>query len=148
MDYNASLIASKVQISYQVKFYIKSCLAIYIYTHISSYCDLLVPVPGIMCPLYSYTALNEDKDNSEETSTMYSPVQQQQHQRLLLAKGGVHLPTSASSAHGISSYSGSSVKETRMVSPRPSSRRAPMPMALFILPSSPSPASVTPRCNG
>ena len=41
---------------------------------------------------------------------------------------------------GSSSNSGSSVRETRMVSPRPSMRRDPMPMADFSLPSSPSPA--------
>lgn len=56
--------------------------------------------------------------------------------------------TSARSAQGLSSYSGSSVKETRIVSPRPSMSSAPMPIALFIRPSSPSPASVTPRCKG
>ena len=37
---------------------------------------------------------------------------------------------------------------TRMVSPMPSARSAPMPMALLIRPSSPSPASVTPRWSG
>ena len=50
-------------------------------------------------------------------------------------------------ATGISN-SGSSVKETRMVSPNPSSNNAPIPTADLILPSSPSPASVTPKCNG
>ena len=50
-------------------------------------------------------------------------------------------------ATGISA-SGSSDRLTRMVSPMPSVRRAPIPTALFILPSSPSPASVTPRCSG
>ena len=44
---------------------------------------------------------------------------------------------------GSISNSGSSVSETRMVSPRPSIRRDPMPMADFMRPSSPSPASVT-----
>ena len=46
------------------------------------------------------------------------------------------------------SSTGSSVSETRIVSPIPSSSRAPMPMADLIRPSSPSPASVTPRWNG
>ena len=41
---------------------------------------------------------------------------------------------------GSSSNSGSSVRDTRMVSPRPSIRRDPIPMADFSLPSSPSPA--------
>mmetsp|Transcript_4178 Transcript_4178/g.10643 ORF Transcript_4178/g.10643 Transcript_4178/m.10643 type:complete len:276 (-) Transcript_4178:1111-1938(-) len=50
--------------------------------------------------------------------------------------------------HGAYSNSGSSVSETRTVSPRPSARRVPMPTADFILPSSPSPASVTPRWRG
>ena len=50
-------------------------------------------------------------------------------------------------ATGISA-SGSSLNETLIVSPIPSASNAPIPTALFILPSSPSPASVTPRCNG
>jgi len=44
--------------------------------------------------------------------------------------------------------SGASVNETRMVSPSPSSSKAPMPTALLMRPSSPSPASVTPRWKG
>ena len=47
-------------------------------------------------------------------------------------------------ATGISN-SGSSVSDTLNVSPRPSSSKAPIPTADLILPSSPSPASVTPR---
>src|SRR5919106_1491128 len=39
----------------------------------------------------------------------------------------------------------SSVSETRIVSPNPSHSKEPMPMALLIRPSSPSPASVTPK---
>ena len=39
----------------------------------------------------------------------------------------------------------SSVNETRMVSPIPSRKSEPIPMALLIRASSPSPASVTPR---
>ncbi len=50
-------------------------------------------------------------------------------------------------ATGIS-LSGSSESDTRMVSPSPSVSSAPMPTALRTLPSSPSPASVTPRCRG
>ena len=50
-------------------------------------------------------------------------------------------------ATGISA-SGASVKETRMVSPRPSSKSAPIPTADLMRPSSPSPASVTPKCKG
>ena len=50
-------------------------------------------------------------------------------------------------ATGISA-SGSSVKLTLIVSPNPSSKSAPIPTADLILPSSPSPASVTPKCNG
>eukprot|EP00967_Tisochrysis_lutea_P141325 scaffold259544_cov26-Tisochrysis_lutea.AAC.3 len=56
--------------------------------------------------------------------------------------------TSARRLQGANSYSGSSVSETRMVSPRPSAKSAPMPMADFMRPSSPSPASVTPRWSG
>ena len=41
---------------------------------------------------------------------------------------------------GSISFSGSSVSETRMVSPRPSMSSEPMPIALFMRPSSPSPA--------
>lgn len=41
---------------------------------------------------------------------------------------------------GSISYSGSSVRLTRIVSPSPSMSSAPMPMALFMRPSSPSPA--------
>ena len=41
---------------------------------------------------------------------------------------------------GTISSSGSSVRDTRMVSPKPSISRAPMPMADFMRPSSPSPA--------
>jgi hypothetical protein len=40
------------------------------------------------------------------------------------------------------------VSETRIVSPMPSSSSAPMPIALLMRPSSPSPASVTPMWNG
>ena len=50
-------------------------------------------------------------------------------------------------ATGIS-FSGASDRLTRIVSPMPSQSRAPIPTALFILPSSPSPASVTPKCSG
>mmetsp|Transcript_31490 Transcript_31490/g.75224 ORF Transcript_31490/g.75224 Transcript_31490/m.75224 type:complete len:365 (-) Transcript_31490:980-2074(-) len=50
--------------------------------------------------------------------------------------------------HGLYSNSGSSVSETRTVSPSPSARSVPMPTADFIRPSSPSPASVTPRWRG
>ena len=46
------------------------------------------------------------------------------------------------------SRTGSSVRETRTVSPMPSASRAPMPMALFTRPSTPLPASVTPRWKG
>ena len=35
-----------------------------------------------------------------------------------------------------------------MVSPMPSANKAPIPTALLMRPSSPSPASVTPRCKG
>ena len=50
--------------------------------------------------------------------------------------------------HGSYSNSGSSVRDTRTVSPSPSARMVPIPTALFIRPSSPSPASVTPRWRG
>ena len=50
-------------------------------------------------------------------------------------------------ATGIS-YTLSSVSETRIVSPSPSSSSEPMPIALLMRPSSPSPASVTPRWSG
>ena len=43
------------------------------------------------------------------------------------------------------SFSGGSVRETRMVSPMPISNNAPMPAADFTLPSRSLPASVTPR---
>mmetsp|Transcript_14679 Transcript_14679/g.35001 ORF Transcript_14679/g.35001 Transcript_14679/m.35001 type:complete len:204 (-) Transcript_14679:1493-2104(-) len=58
------------------------------------------------------------------------------------------LAMSASFPQGVSSYHGSSVSETLIVSPMPSCSSAPMPMALLMRPSSPSPASVTPRCMG
>mmetsp|Transcript_28469 Transcript_28469/g.62660 ORF Transcript_28469/g.62660 Transcript_28469/m.62660 type:complete len:274 (-) Transcript_28469:941-1762(-) len=57
-------------------------------------------------------------------------------------------PRLASLLQGSISYSGSSVRDTRMVSPSPSISRAPIPMADFMRPSSPSPASVTPKCRG
>ena len=50
-------------------------------------------------------------------------------------------------ATGIS-CTASSVSETRTVSPMPSASSEPMPMALLMRPSSPSPASVTPRWIG
>ena len=50
-------------------------------------------------------------------------------------------------ATGISA-TGSSVRDTRMVSPKPSRRREPIPIALLIRASSPSPASVTPKWRG
>mmetsp|Transcript_15939 Transcript_15939/g.64275 ORF Transcript_15939/g.64275 Transcript_15939/m.64275 type:complete len:390 (+) Transcript_15939:646-1815(+) len=68
--------------------------------------------------------------------------------RTRLASETISAPMSASVLHGSSSNSGSSVNETRIVSPRPSANRAPIPMADFMRPSSPSPASVTPRCSG
>ena len=46
------------------------------------------------------------------------------------------------------SRTGSSVSETRIVSPSPSSRSEPIPMALLMRPSSASPASVTPTWKG
>ena len=46
------------------------------------------------------------------------------------------------------SNSGSSVKDTLIVSPIPSSRSVPIPIADLILPSSPYPASVTPKWRG
>ncbi|MNR54734.1 hypothetical protein D3C85_1749690 [compost metagenome] len=46
------------------------------------------------------------------------------------------------------SFSGSSVKDTRTVSPNPSSNNVPIPTADLTRPSSPSPASVTPKCKG
>ena len=50
----------------------------------------------------------------------------------------VGLPVSLDGTEG-------SVRLTRIVSPIPSARRAPMPMALLIRAGSPDPASVTPR---
>mmetsp|Transcript_6634 Transcript_6634/g.20059 ORF Transcript_6634/g.20059 Transcript_6634/m.20059 type:complete len:377 (+) Transcript_6634:335-1465(+) len=58
------------------------------------------------------------------------------------------VPRLASVPQGTISSSGSSVRLTRIVSPRPSMSSEPMPMADFMRPSSPSPASVTPRCMG
>ena len=46
------------------------------------------------------------------------------------------------------SSSGSPTSETRMVSPIPSARRMPMPIALLMLPVSTGPASVSPRWSG
>ena len=65
------------------------------------------------------------------------------------ARRRVHSGISSTSlrATGIS-HSGSSESETRMVSPMPSVSSAPMPTADLMRPSSPSPASVTPRCRG
>mmetsp|Transcript_122498 Transcript_122498/g.346401 ORF Transcript_122498/g.346401 Transcript_122498/m.346401 type:complete len:325 (-) Transcript_122498:976-1950(-) len=69
------------------------------------------------------------------------------------SKGSTPLPkavcaTSRSAMHGFASNSGSSVNETRIVSPRPSRRSAPMPTADLMRPSEPPPASVTPKCIG
>mmetsp|Transcript_2611 Transcript_2611/g.7431 ORF Transcript_2611/g.7431 Transcript_2611/m.7431 type:complete len:254 (+) Transcript_2611:677-1438(+) len=69
------------------------------------------------------------------------------------SKDSTPLPTAASAAarralQGPASNSGSSVRDTRMVSPRPSSSSAPMPTADLMRPSAPPPASVTPRCRG
>ena len=50
-------------------------------------------------------------------------------------------------ATGIS-FSGGSDNDTLIVSPIPLISRLPIPSADLILPSSPSPASVTPRCKG
>ena len=52
-----------------------------------------------------------------------------------------------SCATGIS-FSGASVSETRIVSPIPSAKSAPIPTALLMRPSIPFPASVTPRWSG
>lgn len=49
---------------------------------------------------------------------------------------------------GSISYSGSSVRLTRIVSPRPSMSSAPMPIALFMRPSSPSPGGGGVRGSG
>mmetsp|Transcript_43718 Transcript_43718/g.98633 ORF Transcript_43718/g.98633 Transcript_43718/m.98633 type:complete len:254 (+) Transcript_43718:523-1284(+) len=72
---------------------------------------------------------------------------------LFSSKAGTPLPTARSATcrratQGFASYSGSSVRETRIVSPMPSRSRAPMPTADLIRPSAPPPASVTPRCRG
>jgi len=61
---------------------------------------------------------------------------------------GTPFTLSIEAAEGVTtgiSASGSSVKETRIVSPKPSSMSVPIPTDDLILPSSPSPASVTPR---
>ena len=46
------------------------------------------------------------------------------------------------------SFTGESVKETRMVSPIPSHKSVPMPIADFKVPELPLPASVTPIWRG
>lgn len=48
----------------------------------------------------------------------------------------------------LTSSTGSAVSETRIVSPMPSTKRLPMPMAFLITPIRAVPASVTPRCSG
>jgi hypothetical protein len=48
----------------------------------------------------------------------------------------------------LTSSTGSSVSETRMVSPIPSDRSVPIPTADFTPPAGIGPASVTPRCSG
>mmetsp|Transcript_6091 Transcript_6091/g.18043 ORF Transcript_6091/g.18043 Transcript_6091/m.18043 type:complete len:254 (-) Transcript_6091:672-1433(-) len=72
---------------------------------------------------------------------------------LFSSKASTPLPCADSATprkalHGLASYSGSSVSDTRMVSPMPSSSSAPMPTADLMRPSAPPPASVTPRCKG
>mmetsp|Transcript_105233 Transcript_105233/g.297816 ORF Transcript_105233/g.297816 Transcript_105233/m.297816 type:complete len:357 (-) Transcript_105233:26-1096(-) len=69
------------------------------------------------------------------------------------SNAGTPLSTAASAtersvAVGCASYSGSSVRDTRIVSPIPSSSSAPIPTADLMRPSGPPPASVTPRCSG
>ena len=46
------------------------------------------------------------------------------------------------------SSTGSDAKETRKVSPMPSSSKAPIPTADLTVPDLKPPASVTPRCKG
>ena len=65
----------------------------------------------------------------------------------VLSQLGWNVSASKSVQTGISCGE-SSVSETRMVSPRPSHSSEPMPMADLMRPSSPSPASVTPRWMG
>src|SRR5262249_4560242 len=48
----------------------------------------------------------------------------------------------------LTSSTGSAVSDTRIVSPMPSTRSAPMPTADLIEPEYGGPASVTPRCSG
>ena len=48
----------------------------------------------------------------------------------------------------LTSSTGSSVSDTRIVSPIPSARSVPIPTALFRPPMGIGPASVTPRCSG
>ena len=62
--------------------------------------------------------------------------------RALTVKPGT---CASKSRHTAISFGESSVSETRIVSPSPSQSSEPMPMALLMRPSSPSPASVTPR---
>mmetsp|Transcript_62111 Transcript_62111/g.134845 ORF Transcript_62111/g.134845 Transcript_62111/m.134845 type:complete len:254 (+) Transcript_62111:815-1576(+) len=69
------------------------------------------------------------------------------------SKGSTPLPSAISAtrlraAQGLTSNSGSSVNETRIVSPMPSKSKAPIPTADLMRPSAPPPASVTPRCKG
>ena len=46
------------------------------------------------------------------------------------------------------SWIGSPVRDTRIVSPIPSANRVPIPIADLMVPCLIVPASVTPRCNG
>jgi hypothetical protein len=48
----------------------------------------------------------------------------------------------------LTSSTGSSVRETLIVSPMPSARRVPIPTADFTPPAGSGPASVTPRWSG
>src|SRR5436190_73842 len=58
-------------------------------------------------------------------------------------------PSALRISHATStSFTGSAVSETRIVSPMPSMSRAPIPTALLIEPANGVPASVTPRCRG
>ena len=107
--------------------------------------------------------INSDDDlyefGSAEYKKILDPAMLQQFNLALYSKGliGLNLISGISAcliifayrltkfrATGISS-SGSSVKDTLIVSPKPSSNKVPIPIADFILPSKPSPASVTPR---
>ena len=87
----------------------------------------------------------DSRSHAVERKTDQRKVRDRRHCAISGCRQLRHLQPQTSALRHRNFVEQSSVSETRIVSPSPSHRSEPMPIALLIRPSSPSPASVTPR---